>query len=195
MTTARSFAFDRATIAFFAVLIAVTALRVYALLISPIDLYFDEARSWLWSRTLDWGYFTKPPMVAWVIAATTAVFDDAEWAVRLGAPLAHAIVGLAMFALGRSIYGAWAGFWAGVGWLFIPGVWLSSSIVSTDAFLLPFWAIGMLALWRLMETRAWRWALILGVAIGLGLQAKYAMLYFPSASHWRRGGSRRCAMH
>ncbi len=178
MTTARGFAFDRATIAFLVTLLALTALRVYALTISPIDLYFDEAQYWMWSRSFEWGYFTKPPMVAWMIAATTSFFGDAEWAVRLGAPLAHAVTGLAMFALARSLYGPWAGFWAGIGWIFIPGVWLSSSIVSTDAFLLPFWAIALFAFWRLAATRAWSWAIMAGAAIGLGLLAKYAMLYF-----------------
>ena len=31
------------------------------------ELYPDEAQYWLWSRTLDFGYFSKPPMVAWTI--------------------------------------------------------------------------------------------------------------------------------
>ena len=51
-----------------------------------------------------------------------------------------------MFALGRTMYGAWAGFWAGVGWLMLPGVWLSSSIISTDALLLPL--LGASRCWR-----------------------------------------------
>jgi 4-amino-4-deoxy-L-arabinose transferase-like glycosyltransferase len=177
MPAARA-AFDRATLAFFAVLVVVTWLRIEALRMSPLGLYFDEAQYWMWSRSLEWGYFTKPPMVAWVIAATTALFGDAEWAVRLGAPLAHAVAATAIFALGRLMYGAWAGVWAGIGWLMLPGVWFSSALISTDAFLLPLWSIALLAMWRMTTTRAWLWAVVLGLAVGLGLQAKYAMLYF-----------------
>src|SRR5215470_207926 len=110
--------FDRATLVFIALLLVVTGARIAALFYSPLGLYYDEAQYWMWSRTFDWGYFTKPPMVAWVIAATTTlVGSDAEWAVRLGAPLAHATAACAVFALARSMYGSWAGFWAGLGWL------------------------------------------------------------------------------
>ncbi|MGE0742150.1 MAG: ArnT family glycosyltransferase [Hyphomonadaceae bacterium] len=171
-------AFDRVTLAFLAVLILVTGSRVFALFINPLDLYVDEAQYWAWSRTFDWGYFSKPPMVAWVIGLTTALFGDAEWAVRLGAPIAHAIAASAIYVLGRSMYGAWAGFWAGVGWMMLPGVFFSSGIISTDAVLLPLWSVALLGMWRLMETRSWTWAVVIGVFLGLGVLAKYAMLYF-----------------
>lgn len=190
MTTARSPAFDRATFAFAIIAIVLTGVRIYLLPLSPIDLYFDEAQYWTWSQTLAWGYFTKPPMVAWAIAATTALFGDAEWAVRLAAPIAHCVTALALFAAGRAIYGSWAGFWAGVGWLVIPGVWFSSNIISTDALLLPCWATGLFAMWKLTTSRSWWWAVVVGLAIGLGLQAKYAMFYFPAcmalAAWWVR---------
>ena len=178
MTTIRA-AFDRATLAFLAVLIALTAVRIWALLESPLGLYFDEAQYWMWSRSFDWGYFSKPPMVAWVIGATTALMGtDAEWAVRLGAPLAHMIAAGGVYALTRSMYGAWPGFWAGLGWLLLPGVFFSSSLISTDAVLLPLWTIALYAMWRLIGTRAMHWAIVIGVALGLGVLAKYAMLYF-----------------
>jgi 4-amino-4-deoxy-L-arabinose transferase-like glycosyltransferase len=177
--TANRAAFDRATLAFLAVLIAVTAARIAALFDNPIGLYFDEAQYWMWSRSFEWGYFTKPPLIAWVIAATTALTGtDAEWAIRLGAPIAHAVAASALYLLGRSMYGAWAGFWTAFGWLMLPGVWFSSSLISTDALLLPLWSIALLAMWRLVVTRSWMWTLVLGLAIGIGIQAKYAMLYF-----------------
>lgn len=181
-------AFDRATLAFLAVLIVLTALRVYALQLNTLGLYFDEAQYWSWSRTFEWGYFSKPPLIAWVIGATTSIFGDDEWAVRLGSPLAHALAGAALFALGRQMYGAWAGFWAGVGYLTLPGIVFSASLISTDALLLPMWALALLALWRLMTTRAWTWAVALGIAVGVGVLAKYAMLYFvlctAMAAYW-----------
>ncbi|MBC7667769.1 MAG: 4-amino-4-deoxy-L-arabinose transferase, partial [Gemmatimonadaceae bacterium] len=42
-----------------------TILRVVALFTTPLELYPDEAQYWLWSRHLDFGYFSKPPMIAW----------------------------------------------------------------------------------------------------------------------------------
>jgi 4-amino-4-deoxy-L-arabinose transferase-like glycosyltransferase len=170
---------DTAAIAFAATLFLSVAARIAALHFNPIGPYFDEAQYWAWSRALDWGYFTKPPMVAWAIWSTTSLFGDAEWAVRLAAPLAHGATALTIYALARAMYGRWAGFWAGFAWLATPAVWFSSSLISTDALLLPFWALALLALHRLVTTRAWGWAALTGAAIGLGLLAKYAMLYFP----------------
>lgn len=178
MPATSSASYDRPTVAFAIALIALLALRVSLLALSPLELQFDEAQYWYWSRTFDWGYFSKPPLIAWAIAATTNLFGNAEWAVRLAAPLAHCAGAVALFLLGRSVYSPWAGFWAGFGWLVMPAVWLSSFVISTDALLLPLWSFALLALWRFFQTGDRSWAIALGVAIGLGALAKYAMLYF-----------------
>ncbi len=161
-----------------AILLALTALRVAGLLLSPLDLHGDEAQYWAWSRTLDWGYFSKPPLVAWAIAATTGLFGNDEWAVRLAAPLAHGAAAWVLFLLARRIYGPAAGVWAALGWALMPGVWLSSAVIATDGLLLPLWSLALLCAWRFSETRDGRWAAALGAALGAGLMAKYAMLYF-----------------
>lgn len=176
---ARSKAFDRTTLAFVAALIAATALRIWALQAAPLNLYHDEAEFWAWSRTPAWGYLSAPPMLASVIWATTHAFGDAEWTVRLAAPLAQAASALALYALGRNIFGAWAGFWTGVVWLLTPGVWYSSNIISADVLLLPFLSLALVATWRMLQTRAMGWAIVLGAAVGLGFNAAYAVLYFP----------------
>lgn len=174
----RTAAFDRATLSFLAILIGLTWLRIAGLMATPLNLHFDEAQYWAWSRTLEWGYFSKPPLIAWAIAATTSLFGNEEWAVRLASPLAQGAASFILYLLGRSIYGAWAGFWVGLAWLTLPATWLSSGIISTDALLLPLWSLALLALWRMTQTRAWTWAVVLGLAVGFGALAKYAMLYF-----------------
>ncbi|MDD3837175.1 MAG: 4-amino-4-deoxy-L-arabinose transferase, partial [Phenylobacterium sp.] len=49
--------------------LGLTVARLMVLFDSPLELYPDEAQYWLWSRTLDFGYFSKPPVVAWTIWA------------------------------------------------------------------------------------------------------------------------------
>ncbi|MFZ5728103.1 MAG: 4-amino-4-deoxy-L-arabinose transferase, partial [Pseudomonadota bacterium] len=44
-----------------AITLALTVVRLVALFVTPLELYPDEAQYWLWSRTLDFGYFSKPP--------------------------------------------------------------------------------------------------------------------------------------
>lgn len=152
--------------------------RIGALLVSPLGLHGDEAQYWAWSKDLDWGYFTKPPLIAWTIWATTSLFGDAEWAVRLSSPLLHSITAFVIFRTARFAFDSKTGFWAGTIYLLMPALWLSSGIVSTDVPLLLCWALAMNAWLHLRVRPTWPRAIQLGVAVGFGLLAKYAMLFF-----------------
>ncbi len=161
------------------IILAVLSLRLGALFLSPLGLHGDEAQYWAWSKELDWGYFTKPPMIAWVIAATTSIFGDAEWAVRLSSAPLHALTSYMLFLTGRKLFDARTGFWAACLYWLMPAVWLSSMIVSTDVSLLLFFVTALNAWVHLREDGPhWGRALQLGIAIGLGILAKYAMLFF-----------------
>ncbi|MBY0420653.1 MAG: glycosyltransferase family 39 protein, partial [Parvularculaceae bacterium] len=176
---ASSFVRARPLAAFLRFAIIVTILRVFVLIASPAELGVDEIQYWVWSRAVDWGYFSKPPLIAWIIAATTGVFGDAEWAVRFAAPLLHAGSSVFIALTGARLYDARVGAVAGLGWLSLPSVALSSFVISTDAPLLFFWSAALYCFVRLVEAPASRGvAAALGVAVGLGLLAKYAMIYF-----------------
>ena len=79
------------------ILIIITILRIYSLHISPIELSVDEAQYWHWSRNIDFGYFTKPPFIAWMIAFSTLIFGNEEWAIRLFSPITHLLISLVFF--------------------------------------------------------------------------------------------------
>ncbi len=159
-------------------ILGLTLIRIIGLVISPLNLHGDEAQYWSWSRTFDWGYFSKPPMIAWLIGATTSVFGNAEWAVRLSTPLIHPLTAYVLFRTGRFLFDARTGFWAACLYFLMPAVWLSSGIVSTDVPLLLCWAVALNALVHLRESRNIRWAVMLGAAIGFGMLSKYAMVFF-----------------
>ena len=40
----------------------------------PLELAPDEAHYWDWSRHLDWSYYSKGPLVAWLIRASCELF-------------------------------------------------------------------------------------------------------------------------
>ena len=161
-----------------AIIAAVTAVRVAVLMLSPLDLYPDEAQYWWWSQNPDWGYFSKPPMIGWVIWLTTAIFGDAEWAIRIGSPLLHAVTSLLLFGIARRSFDARIGMFTALAYLTTPGASYSSGLISTDVPLLFFWATALYAFLRAMDDPRWRWAILAGIAFGLGLEAKYAMFYF-----------------
>jgi 4-amino-4-deoxy-L-arabinose transferase-like glycosyltransferase len=158
-----------------------TALRLLTVFLTPLELYPDEAQYWLWSRTLAWGYYSKPPMVAWLIAASTSVGGDQEAWVRLPAVLAHAGAALALHAAGARLYGGWTGCGAALLYSLMPGVQLSAALMTTDPPMLLFlglavWAYA--ALLRGAEGRSWLAGAGLGAALGLAVLSKYAALYF-----------------
>ncbi|HKS89439.1 MAG TPA: glycosyltransferase family 39 protein [Stellaceae bacterium] len=161
-----------------AALAAITALRLVWLAVQPAGLYPDEAQYWFWAQHPAFGYYSKPPMVAWLIGLTTGAFGDSEFAVRLSAPLLHAAAAGFVYAIGTRLYDRRTGFWSALAYATLPGVSLSAFIISTDAALLPCWAAALYAFIRAREPAGARWWLAAGVAAGLGLLAKYAMAYW-----------------
>lgn len=158
--------------------VLLTGLRLFALFATPLELYPDEAQYWLWSRTFEAGYFSKPPMVAWIIRLTTSLGGDSEPFVRLGSPLFHAMTGLVLFAIGRRLYGAWTGLAALLVYQLMGGVTLSSGLISTDTLLLGFLSIALYAYVDLPQAkRPLFTAAGLGAALGLALLSKYAAVY------------------
>jgi 4-amino-4-deoxy-L-arabinose transferase-like glycosyltransferase len=165
------------------VLVVIAALRVFHLLfLYPIDLAPDEAQYWAWAQQPAFGYLSKPPLIAWAIAATTAVCGNAEGCVRLSSPLFQLGASLFVLGIGRRLFpgreGALIGAASAIAFATLPGVFLSSAIASTDAPLLFFWAGALYALIRAFEASSARWWALLGVFIGFGLLAKYAMAFF-----------------
>lgn len=163
------------------ILVAVALLlwRFGFLAVFPYDLHGDEAQYWTWAQAIDWGYYSKPPVIAWLIAASTAICGDGLFCVKLTSPLLYAGTGLLIYAIASHLYGVKEALIAATLFLTLPAISLGSLVISTDAPLLFFWALGLLALIRALELKnGWGWWLVVGVAAGFGLLSKYNMSFF-----------------
>jgi 4-amino-4-deoxy-L-arabinose transferase-like glycosyltransferase len=155
---------------------AATLLRIAWIGSGQGDLFPDEAQYWYWSLNPAWGYYSKPPLVAWLIWLTThLVGSDDPVAVRLGAPLVHFGAALTIFALARRLYDARIAAWSALAYITLPGVSAGAIIISTDEPLLLCWAVALYAFVRARDPGEGRWWVMVGVALGLGFLAKYAM--------------------
>lgn len=161
-----------------AIVAAITLLRCVVLMISPLDLYPDEAQYWWWAQTPDFGYFSKPPMVAWILLLSTRIFGEAEWAIRIASPLLHGGTALLLFRIARRMMNDWWAAIAAIAYVTLPGISWSSGLISTDVPLLFFWAAALYAFLRSCDELSWSWPIVGGIALGLGLLSKYAMLFF-----------------
>ena len=168
-----------------------TIFRVVALFVTPLELYPDEAQYWLWSRHLDFGYFSKPPVIAWMIWATTHIGGDGEAWLRIGSPLINAGTALVISRIALRLYGdrpddsspngqAWIGLVAAAIFILMPGIQLSSVLITTDTPLLFFLALMIWACSALPaaspRTRIWV-AAGMGAALGMAFLSKYAAIY------------------
>ncbi|RYG37216.1 MAG: glycosyl transferase, partial [Burkholderiales bacterium] len=86
------------------VIATLVLLRIAVVIATPMEIGPDESQYWRWSRTLDFGYYSKPPLIAWIIAASTSVFGDSEWAIRLPSPLLHGVAAMFLFLLGKQAF-------------------------------------------------------------------------------------------
>lgn len=157
----------------------VLLVRIIGLFLTPLNLGGDEAQYWLWAQNLDWGYASKPPLLAWSIWLTTTLAQsDAEAWVRLSSPFFHTGTALVLLFMGRQFWSARTGFWAAITFLLMPGVQLSSGLISTDPPLLMFWSVGLWAYLNFRQNRSLQSAVLMGAALGMAMLAKYAAIYF-----------------
>lgn len=154
-------------------------LRIIVLYFNHTDLFFDEAQYWLWGKEPDFGYFSKPPVLGWVIGGFTGFFgSDSPFIIRLASPILHTFSAFFIFMAGREIYDARTGFWAAIIFVTLPAVSLSSTLISTDVPLLAFWSAALWGFARIIRENTAPNAWILGLAIGFGMMSKYAMVFF-----------------
>ncbi|MEL6549470.1 MAG: glycosyltransferase family 39 protein [Pseudomonadota bacterium] len=166
----------RAALVFIAL---VTAWRVVALWFNGTDLFVDEAQYWAWGQYPDFGYFSKPPLIGWLIGGVTGlVGSDAAFVVRLPAPLLHGLTALLVIWAARSFVDGWVAAWAGALYVSMPLIAVGSALMSTDTVMLPFFALALGLYGRLIEAPSLLRAAAMGAAVGAGLMAKYAMIYF-----------------
>lgn len=155
-----------------------TLYRVAVLYTNGLDLVFDESQYWYWAKHLDFGYYSKPPMVAWLIALTTSVCGDGEACIRLSSPILHALTSIVIFAIGNSLYNPKVGFYSGLTYLTLPAVAVSSLLVTTDAPFLFFWSLALLGFVQAIKRPNSDYWWLVGIAAGFGLLSKYSMAIF-----------------
>ena len=126
--------------------------RLLYLAIFPLGLVPDESYYWDWTRSLDWSYFSKPPMVAWLIALSTAIFGNNEFGVRLPAALLGVGSLTLIWLLARRMFDDRTAFWAVAATAGGVGFAVGGYIMTIDAPLLFSWCLALYAFWRWQET-------------------------------------------
>src|SRR3954469_3268485 len=103
---------DRRFVACAWIVAAVTIVRLVGLALSDVDLFFDESQYWAGSRELAFGYFSKPPLLAWLIAGAELVCGSSEACIRAPAPIFYFGTSMVTYLIAEALYGERTAFWA-----------------------------------------------------------------------------------
>ena len=166
----------------------VAVLRVVLLVAGlGLELSPDEAHYWDWSRNLDWSYYSKGPLVAWIIAASTALLGPLSetltghltFAIRAPAVLCGSLLLGSLYVLSVQVSGnRRLGFLVVLGALSHPIITAGSSLMTIDSPYACAWGwASVLVLHAIRTGTLWAW-LGAGVLVGLGILAKYTMVVF-----------------
>jgi hypothetical protein len=172
-------------------ILAVMALQVLFLLVGcDWDFCGDEAEFWAWSRRLDWSYYARGPLIAWLIRLATEVFGGVSlrltgslmFAARLPAVLLGGLTAWGVFRLAELTTGSRrAGLMATLLLPAIPVFAIGAVLITCDTPLVCCWTWA--AVWALRAIRAddLRGWVLAGMIGALGVLAKYSVLALPAS--------------
>lgn len=162
--------------------------RVLYLAFFPYGLAGDEAYYWDWGRHPALGYFSKPPLIGWLMALAAWTGGDSVFGIRIFAVLLGTGALIFLFFLGHRMYGSRAAFWGIVAMVACPGNAALNLLLTIDAPLLFFWSGSLYFFWRLLtaEKRRATW----GTALILSPTSELAFYLpdRPQAYRWVEGG-------
>ena len=153
--------------------------RIFSIFVSPLEISADEAQYWLWSQKFEFGYFSKPPMIAWLISMSNFIFGDSISYIRLFSPIINFFTGVILFILFKEIFNKENSnsLIVILIWLTMPIVGVGSFLISTDTPLLFFWSLSLLFIYYSIKNNRLSFWLMAGLLSGLAVLSKYAGLF------------------
>jgi membrane-associated phospholipid phosphatase len=165
-----------------------------------IELSEDEAYQWLWSKHLDFSYYSKPPMIAYTQFLGTSLWGDNEFGVRFFSPVIAAILSILLLRFFSRLDQPRVGFQLVLVASATPLLAVGATLMTIDPLSVLFWTAAMLAGWRAVQSDStWLWVWT-GIWMGLGFLSKYValvqwmswvlffILWKPARSQLRRPG-------
>ncbi|MGO9016040.1 MAG: glycosyltransferase family 39 protein [Dissulfurispiraceae bacterium] len=182
----------------FAGLAAISVFRIYYILHGPLDLSPDEAHYWEWSRRLDLSYYSKGPMIAYLIYLGTHLFGNTVFGIRVLAIIFSAVSSIYIFKLVNIMYGndyldhnsmtpqrsarqRSAALQAAFAFQAIPLFSAFGVLFTIDSPFTFFWIVSLYIFYKAISEgskRQWMTWIFLGLALGFGMLTKYTMAFF-----------------
>ena len=153
--------------------------KLFAISFTNFDLFGDEAQYWAWSQNPDLGYYSKPPLLAWLITFVVYFFNSSFFVLKLIPIIIYVFTSYIIFLIANSLYkNKQLSILVAITFYLSPAVSVSSFLISTDILLILFWGLSLHCLIKIREKPSLFNFFILGIFLGLAFLSKYAAVYF-----------------
>lgn len=143
-----------------------------------LDIFSEEAQYWLWSKNLDWHYYSKPPMVALLNYFSTEIIGNSVFAIRiipilfgLGTPWIVYHFALHLYQSDKLAC------IAGLIFLGMPIHLLEFTFHTTDTSMTFFWTLAWYLTYKAIYSQSIHWWILAGLVAALGIMSKTTMVF------------------
>lgn len=144
----------------------------------PLELSVDEAYYWDWSRIPALGYYSKPPMIAWLNWLSRSLFPAHAFFLRLPAVCLGTGSLLLFYLLLKELCSERVAHRGLLLAAVMPGQAALSLFMTTDSLLVFCWCAALLLLWKALQRGSYWYWMGCGLCVGLGILSKQMMLLF-----------------
>lgn len=176
------------------IILFTTFARIWFLATGQLNLVQDEAQYWDWTRHMQLTYYSKGPLIAWIISTFTSIFGNTEFGVRFGSIVGSFLTQLVLFwGMGRMWKRPGAAIWTLIIYNSMPVFLALGILMTTDNPFILSWICALFSLYAASvphspglnrdsnESRN-KPFLLIAFFLGLGILAKYTMLGFVGLS-------------
>ncbi|MBI4838680.1 MAG: glycosyltransferase family 39 protein, partial [Nitrospirae bacterium] len=144
---------DKFKVVFVLTIITFTFLRFLYIRAGLLDLSTDEAHYWEWSRRLDLSYYSKGPMIAYLIAFTTWLMGDTVLGIRCFAPVFLALGSILIYKLAKEIFNSKIAAAAAIAFQLTPLYSAYGVVMTIDSPFIFFWALALYLFWKAVNNQ------------------------------------------
>ncbi|WP_420263573.1 ArnT family glycosyltransferase [Candidatus Magnetominusculus dajiuhuensis] len=165
----------------------ISLLRILYILSGQLDLSPDEALYWDCTRRPELSYYTKGPLIVYLILLSTHVFGVNVFGVRILAVVFSAMSSVYLYKLCIHLFddtkeGQFTGLTAALLLQVIPLYAAYGVIFTIDSPFVFLWIVSLYTFWKIVgngdkEAGYGLW-ILLGILTGVGFMAKYIMAFF-----------------
>jgi hypothetical protein len=169
--------FTSDTLILFAIAAAVAVFHIFTN--GGYGFHRDELQFLSDARHLDWGFVPYPPFTPFIQHIALALFGVSIVPLRLTAVIAQFVVVILAGLMARELGGSrFAQIIAALAVAFSPVEIFEAHEFQYTSFDLLWWVLTAYFVIRLLKSEDPRWWLAIGAALGLGLETKYAIVFY-----------------